>query len=175
MGGLEWETVQSNLNVIASKKEWIDKTILRFIRQRANEGQTRKFKRYWNRKGFRVFGFETNSRLGTIEGYEKIKVPKMFGGVLQRKLLRIIGRRLLPSCPIPFLSFYIRSNGDVVLCFNDYLENNILGNVKEMTIREIFNSERYRQVRSDSLNRGLPDGNVCSECDLFREGVWLTV
>ena len=35
---------------------------------------------------------------------------------------------------------YIRSNGDVVFCFSDWTEENILGNINHNSIHDVYNS-----------------------------------
>ncbi|MDP2668471.1 MAG: SPASM domain-containing protein [bacterium] len=175
MKGLSWETVNANLGLIASKKAWVDKTILRFIRQEANEQEASEFKRHWNKKGFRVFGFEINSRVGLVKDYKQIRVQKGVAGSLRMQVLKFAGKLLIPSCPIPFISFYIRADGDAVLCFNDYGEDHIYGNLSGESIRDIFNSPEYRKARNNSLQENFPDRTLCDKCDLYNEGIWLTI
>ncbi len=175
MRDLSWEKTKANLDYIASNKAWVDKTVLRFIRQEANAGETSEFKRHWNERGFRVFGFETNSRLGTVPDYNRIKIHDTPTRSARKYLLRFLGRILIPTCPIPFLSFFIRADGNVVLCFNYYSDKHHYGNVQKTPIRTIFNSPKYQQVRANALNDTFPDEAICRACDLYYEGIYLTV
>ena len=93
-----------------------------------------------------------------------------------------IGVRLLPSLPIasilahysntlqlsdytcvsPWTVAYISPYGDVYPCLN-YL----VGNVRDRSLRQLWNSRRYRLFRREILHRGLfPDCRGC--CDLLR-------
>jgi len=175
MKGLSWDRVMHNLDHISTRPDWVDKTIIRFVKCRSNYDAASSFKRRWNRRGFRVFGFEINSRLGAVPDFEDISRPITASMRLRNAAFKVLGRALLPGCPIPSLTFYIRANGDVVLCFNDWGEENILGNVFETSIRDVFLSERYARFRGNARQGALPNPDLCEKCDLYRSGVWMTV
>jgi MoaA/NifB/PqqE/SkfB family radical SAM enzyme len=64
-------------------------------------------------------------------------------------------------------TFTVLVNGDVALCCLDYAGKAILGNCREQSIAEIWNGERYRQLRS--LHRGgrqdeIPLCDNCTKC-----------
>lgn len=164
-----------NIGIISSRKEWANKTILRFIRQKNNYSERPKFKKFWNSKGFKVFGFDVNNRLSEVKSFnEEIKVPMFKKDIVKMKVLKHLGKAILPTCPIPFLAFYIKANGDVVQCFNDWSNKNILGNIKHDSIGSIFNSDKYRNIRILLIKNNLEKNIICSRCDLYKEGVWLT-
>lgn len=50
-------------------------------------------------------------------------------------------------CSAPFDDVVILWNGDVVLCCFDYDGFNIIGNIRDNTLTEIWNSERVRTIR----------------------------
>lgn len=66
-------------------------------------------------------------------------------------------------CTIPFWRAWILSNGDVVLCCVDWERKHVFGNVRENTIREIWNSEKYRAYR-DRMRRNDVAGTLCEHC-----------
>jgi radical SAM protein with 4Fe4S-binding SPASM domain len=173
---MHFDLIVQNLNQVAKNKEWASKTIVRFIEQKANQHERKEFKRYWNKRGFKVFGFEVNDRLKDVKEFDsKIKLPSNPGKKLKMKTLKVLGKVLLPTCPIPFLCMYIKANGDVVQCFNDWSNAHILGNVNKQSIREVFNSKKYARIRDLLLKDQLEQSVICSKCDLYKEGVWLTV
>ncbi len=170
-----FDTIMENIKEITSRKEWINKTILRFIKQKNNYHEKKKFKQYWNNVGFKVFGFDVNNRLSKVKSFsEEIQVPRSSKTFIKMKALKYLGKIILPTCPIPFLCFYIKANGDVVQCFNDWSGNNILGNVKENSIKYIFNSDKYLHVRKLLIENKLDESVICNNCDLYKEGIWLT-
>lgn len=175
MNGLRWRTIENNLNSIAQHRDWVDKTVLRFIKQRENYREAKDFKIKWNKKGFCVFGFDINSRLGSVEKYESLRISPTFSKRLSLTALKYLSKLLLPYCPIPFLTFYIRSDGDVVLCFNDWSRQHSFGNVHSQSIREIYNSPHYEEVRHRAIRGNYPDDTMCRKCELFNQGLWLTI
>lgn len=61
--------------------------------------------------------------------------------------------------------FNILFNGDVILCCQDWNREVILGNVKEKSIKEIWNSENYKGVRSKlSSKKKAEDDFLCKKC-----------
>ena len=64
------------------------------------------------------------------------------------------------QCVSIFQVVEVDSNGDISPCrdYHDY----VVGNVKEHTISELFNSERFREFRRSIHNEGLMP--VCSRC-----------
>lgn len=175
MGGLSWKITKENLEFISSRLEWVNKTILRFIKQTTNHNEYREFKHFWNKKGFIVFGFDINSRLEAVKEFDSLKIPDTISKRVRMSMLKMLSKVLIPTCPIPFLSFFIRVNGDVVLCFNDWTDDNLFGNVKLNTIREIFNTNKYRNIRVQAIKYNILDNDICKKCDLYKEGVWLTI
>jgi len=170
-----FEKIVENLEEISLKKEWADKTFIRFIRQKSNFKEKKAFKGYWNKKGFKVFGFDVNDRLNKVKSFkEEVRVPIFRKDVIKMKAMKYLGKMIVPTCPIPFLAFYIKANGDTVQCFNDWSGKNILGNVKQNSIREIFNSKKYLHTRKLLLEDKLDESVICNNCDLYKEGIWLT-
>ncbi len=165
-----FNNIYSILKYISTNKEWRGKTIIRFINQEINKDEKKKFKRYWNKEGFRVLSYDMNNRANNVSDFEK-KSP--YKNPFKKKMLKSFGNLLLKRCPIPFSLFSICSNGDVILCFNDWSKNNIMGNVKKSTIREIFNSDKYKKFRKETKNRKIKN-KLCEYCNLYNEGIWMT-
>jgi radical SAM protein with 4Fe4S-binding SPASM domain len=58
-------------------------------------------------------------------------------------------------------------NGDVALCCLDYDGEVILGNIKENTIKEIWNSEKIQEYRKMHMNREFNKLILCSKCNFL--------
>lgn len=72
------------------------------------------------------------------------------------------------SCVLPFIQFVIRSSGEVSLCCNDALGKVTLGDLNKQSITEVWNGERYREVRRKLLRPfryGRKSLEVCDGCD----------
>jgi len=72
---------------------------------------------------------------------------------------------LKKTCTMPFREISIRWDGSVSLCCHDWGDEYHIGNVKDMTIEEIWNSERFEVARKFLQNK-LRVFNPCSGCDI---------
>jgi radical SAM protein with 4Fe4S-binding SPASM domain len=170
-----YEQILKNLLSIAEDPAKQKKTIVRFIRQKANHFEKKDFFKFWHNKGFMAFGFDVNDRNKDVKNFnENINVPRSLGHRLKLKIFKYLGMVLLPTCPIPFLCVYIKANGDIVQCFNDWSNRHILANIKHQTISEVYNNEKYAAVRRKLIENRLDENTICSKCDLYKEGIWLT-
>ena len=136
--------------------------------------ELKQFKKSWNREGFAVFSFDLNNRLNSVKGMHDLKYRESLYHKSMQGFLKRISPFIFPSCPIPNISMYIRSNGDVVYCFNDWTEGNIVGNLNNKTIHQLFNSNKMKSFRKRISNNNSCKNDICTDCDLYKEGVYLT-
>ncbi len=71
----------------------------------------------------------------------------------------------LEFCQHPWMSTTIKSNGEVVMCMEDFNNEIILGDARKESLYDIWNGKKYQQFREDhfSLTRGMK----CTEqCDM---------
>jgi radical SAM protein with 4Fe4S-binding SPASM domain len=98
----------------------------------------------------------------TIFGSEKVNirtVPDCFLTVFDEADTMPVKKDV---CLNPWLSCSIQSNGNVVPCCFCFGDDNILGNVKEKSLREIWAGEEVKTLRSTFTS-----GNyrkICSKC-----------
>jgi radical SAM protein with 4Fe4S-binding SPASM domain len=77
------------------------------------------------------------------------------------------GQRIRKPCDRLWRTFTILVNGDVSLCCLDYSGQEILGNVADQPISEIWNNARYKELRRlhrNSQQDQIPLCNNCSKC-----------
>jgi radical SAM protein with 4Fe4S-binding SPASM domain len=68
-------------------------------------------------------------------------------------------------CKHPWMSMTIKSNGEVVMCMEDFNNEIVLGDAKRDTLYAIWNSEKYQEFRADHFER--TPGIKCTEqCDM---------
>jgi radical SAM protein with 4Fe4S-binding SPASM domain len=88
-------------------------------------------------------------------------IPPLLGAENLRTYYTDHGARFgFDRCISIFQAVEINSNGDLSPCrdYHDY----VVGNLKEATITELWNSPRYREFRASLESRGLMP--VCSRC-----------
>jgi radical SAM protein with 4Fe4S-binding SPASM domain len=174
MGGLDFRKTLSNLMHIRKSRFMRSKTTLRFVKQKQNHRELKTFKKYWSREGFAVLSFDLNSRLNSVKGMQDLRYRVTLYQKSMIGFLKRISPLIFPSCPIPNISMYIRSNGDVVYCFNDWTERNIVGNLNKSTIYKLFNSRKMKRFRKRISENKACKNDVCTNCDLYKDGVYLT-
>ena len=68
------------------------------------------------------------------------------------------------KCFYPFYQLMIDYDGAVLLCNHDWHKKLILGNVKETSILDVWNSEKYKEVRGNLANANR-NQSPCNRCD----------
>lgn len=74
-----------------------------------------------------------------------------------------------PFMPCPFAWQYVvvQWNGDVVACCRDYNAVNVMGNVNDSSLKEIWNGKNYTRFREDMIS-GEYRNSICPPCmDLY--------
>ena len=68
-------------------------------------------------------------------------------------------------CKHPWISMTIKSNGEAAMCMEDFNNEIILGDTNTETLYDIWNGDKYSQLRKDHFN--LTSGIKCTEeCDM---------
>ena len=57
----------------------------------------------------------------------------------------------------------IASNGDVVICCLDYNHHHVMGNVKQAHVMDVWDSEKFNEMRNKHLKGDLPE--MCLNCE----------
>lgn len=164
MVGLSWRQVTDNLDAL-SKMDLSNVNIyLRFVREQKNREDLRVFRERWG--DFNLFFFDVNNRSGTVRNY-----PSKIMDYDRRlaHLKRISASHVYPACPYVFSLMHILENGDVPMCANDWANREVLGNLREQSIREIYNSPRMNQLRELMAQGRFEDIEACRDCSFYHE------
>ncbi|MCZ9312653.1 MAG: SPASM domain-containing protein [Methanocorpusculum sp.] len=123
-------------------------------------------------------GFELNSGIKRLHEYCETH-PDLFKKVifsmrLQNQVLTSRGgqapnKQNIPTirakCVLPFSQIIIRPDGKISLCCNDALGKYTLGDVTTQTLREIWYSKSYYQIRKEMMTNGRKNLMLCTSCD----------
>ena len=152
------KALQSQLNVC-----------IKFTLQKENQQELKAFKKYWKQRRVPVYINIVGNRSGSIENYNEIFVPPPYS-----KVKKTIGKtylKLVKCCPQVLTTFNILSNGDVLLCCNDFSRKLILGNVNNTSIKEIWNGEKYREIRRLFHQGRSEEIPICHHCSKWEMGL----
>ena len=169
MQGLSWAQVKRNVEALTQASTRKVNVMLRFVRQRENDTEFPAFKRYWLGRGFNVMPFNLNNRAGAVKNYADI-LPAAHRRI-EELSRHAIGRRYLKVCPYAFSIIHVLENGSVPLCANDWENREILGNVRDNTIAEIYNGPRLQQIRELMAQGRYEEISACKDCTFWKD--WL--
>jgi radical SAM protein with 4Fe4S-binding SPASM domain len=118
------------------------------------ENELRKFREFWVKNGLNSNNVKTSellTRADNIDVGKKKFVKNLFGCAWDR----------------PLKIFHILNNGDVILCCMDWKREVVLGNVNENSIFEIWNSEKYKNIRKIIYGKRKVGNNfICKRCEI---------
>jgi radical SAM protein with 4Fe4S-binding SPASM domain len=63
------------------------------------------------------------------------------------------------------MSLTIKSNGEVVMCMEDFNNEIVLGDARRESLYDIWNGERYKKFRQDHFNL-IPHIKCTEKCDM---------
>jgi radical SAM protein with 4Fe4S-binding SPASM domain len=70
-------------------------------------------------------------------------------------------------CTSVFNRMVIQWNGDVTICVMDVDGDFVVGNLKDQSMRDIWNSPKMSDIRTISKERRFEDMPLCRNCDMF--------
>ncbi len=71
------------------------------------------------------------------------------------------------ACALPFGTMMLLSDGRAALCCVDYNAAVELGNLKEMSLQEIWRGAEAEKIRSIHLSKGRCGVNMCKDCTIW--------
>jgi radical SAM protein with 4Fe4S-binding SPASM domain len=67
----------------------------------------------------------------------------------------------------PYNWLHILSNGDIVLCCQDWKRETLCGNILQNKLQDILTSKRYNDIMQKSVGKKESDANfICKRCKL---------
>jgi radical SAM protein with 4Fe4S-binding SPASM domain len=160
--GLNYKKIMENINKVIESK-YNNYLAVKFVIQKYNISELSDFKKFWEDKNLPVQITTLNNRSGDLHTYNYLLTKKREKS-LSFKFKRHFSLKMVKGCSTPLTTFNIMSNGDVILCCNDFSNKLILGNVNNLSIREIWNSEKYQRIREMLFNGEYKKIAGCSDC-----------
>jgi radical SAM protein with 4Fe4S-binding SPASM domain len=168
--GLNFEQVMAGVERVIAADLPETKIYVRLVRQRDNVHEIRAFARRWRARGVGVFIYSAHDRAGSVDHFnDRISIPREVQPLLH-KLERRASKLWFGHCPIPFSVASILHNGDVLMCVHDWGRKEIVGNLRDNTLAEVWNGDRMREIRSLVSQRRYDEVPACRNCGLVKEG-----
>lgn len=146
--GLKYDKVIANVERLLRVRSELGKRrpklILSFVRQN-NSAEEKSFIEHWSARADKIHITDLHNWAGTLNSTSDVTYP----------------------CYRPWLTFTVLWDGRVSLCCADFDGKEILGDLRTHSIQEIWNNDRYREVRRAHLDHGGPA--ICQSCDLPRK------
>lgn len=148
--GLDFDTVVSNISYLMERRKRLGLAKPRikvvFVGQKGNKMEIKEYKKFWkNRVDKIIISFDDN-RNYTSEFFNKHKKKKPF------------------PCNKLWAEMNIVSSGNVALCCVDYDAREILGDFNAQSLKEIWNSEKFKEIRERHLDYKANEVSVCAAC-----------
>lgn len=93
------------------------------------------------------------------------------GEELLKRLESTLSDRI--ACTMPFTTLAIRSNGDVSPCCIDWAGETNIGNVREESIRDIWEGDRLYEFRKMQLEDRKCENKSCKNCEFYRNDYYI--
>lgn len=166
--GLDFDTVLAGVERAVSANLPDTNIFVRLVKLRDNEHEVKAFARHWRRRGVPVFVYTANNRVGTLTDFDERH--RLSAVPLLHRIGRRASRAFFGHCPMPFGSASILHNGDVLICTHDWARTEIVGNVREATLAEVWNGPRMREIRRLLHERRYDQVAACANCSLQKDG-----
>jgi radical SAM protein with 4Fe4S-binding SPASM domain len=168
--GLDYDRVLAGVERVIAAKLPETRVFVRLIRLRDNMNEINAFAKSWQSKGVPVFIYSANNRTGAVEEFDrdmKVQDKDLSAG---HKMFRFMFRKWMGHCPIPYSTTNILHNGDMLMCVHDWARKEIIGNVKDATIAELWNGPRMKEIRKLVSQRRYEESPACRDCSMWKDG-----
>jgi radical SAM protein with 4Fe4S-binding SPASM domain len=156
MKGLDFDrSIQNVRDFFKIRKEFKKtgpKVIIQYLPQMANRSKIKDF--------LNIFSSLINKGAG--DSLNVFSLHNFGDGRAYHKVDKIVG-----ICNYPWRTMVILHDGRVVLCCLDYNGVQVVGDVNKNTIEEIWNSERYKQVRENFKSLRYGNYPICKDCTVI--------
>ena len=147
--GIDIKAALNNVEYLR-KNYLLDRISIQSIPYHWPLGEARRVRSYFKSRGMHIRMPLPNNRAGLVPGVSAIQKKKLFGCAAGR----------------PMGEMVISFNGNVILCCNDMAQEEIVGNVKEKSIQDVWNGEAMMErLRQIYLGKPSQDDFICKRCE----------
>lgn len=166
--GLNFNQVMKNIQCVLDS-DYNGYLGVKFVRQKNNISEINEFKKYWKQKGIFVQISNLNNRSGDLKIYRDLSLKNKEDYKLTNEKYMMNDSKLKVKrsngCTTPILTFNILYDGKVILCCDDFKNKMILGDINKSSIKKIWNSKGYEDIRKMLYNGKYEKIPVCCNCN----------
>ncbi len=169
LGGLEPETQEDRR--VGTRLSTVEKNIDYFIRLAKNNEISKKKPRFiiYTIKQFsgdRAWQPVVRKYKRIVDSIVVVNQNNWGGRIINTERERNLTSCRIP-CPLIFSTMTINVNGKVNLCCLDYADKEVMGDLHEIGIYDVWNGkmEQYRTMHMKNQSEAIP---LCKECSLYR-------
>ena len=148
--GLNFDLVISNISYLVERRNQLGLNKPRikvvFVKQKENEAELEEYKKFWKDKVDKIILSFDDNRNYTSEFFNKHKKIKPF------------------PCNKLWAEMNVISSGKVALCCVDYDAKEVIGDFNKQSLKEIWNSEKFRQIKEKHLAYKADEIPICGSC-----------
>jgi radical SAM protein with 4Fe4S-binding SPASM domain len=169
--GLSYTKVMRNISSLLSDQNLKQKLMLSYVTAEQNVQEIQEATQHWKKQGVKTRVMTITNRAGSLEDYGRLRLKNAEG---LGSLLSRIGKRLTShargfiGCELPFYQMNILFNGDVIICCHDWERTTLVGNIRDNSLRQIWNSERMNEIRRLVIAKRYEQIGSCRECSIIR-------
>ena len=148
--GINHTKVIENVHTLISSKDIRPIVVPSFVFTEQNALEVYEAVDYWEKQGLNTRVLDIDNRGGSLANYGwlKPKIKYQDNDILSsawQRLIHVAGS--IVGCRMPFYQMGVLFNGDVIICSRDWRRATIVGNLKNSTLRQIWNSEKMNEIR----------------------------
>ncbi|MDX1984669.1 MAG: glycosyltransferase [Bryobacteraceae bacterium] len=149
--GLSFDLVKKNIDYLLDVKPASLRVFTNMIETTPMKGEIAENIRYWQSRGVQSGSSPLVNRAGNVKNFDDLNYKP-----LSAKPVRV--------CELLYHKMYVGWNGDVLLCCMDWRRKVVLGNLRQQTIREVWNGEKYRRFRRLQEQQRVSELELCNAC-----------
>lgn len=160
---LDAYTVLRNVNYLwdcLKKRNSRTRLVVTAILMKSNRDEVAPMRDYWRSRGVEFYLNPLNDRAGNMDA-DAFAQMLPFEENANRSQLH---HWPMTACQALYSSLAVLWNGDVVTCCMDWRRDNVMGNVRNASIREVWEGAQYRAIRALSDAGRLEERPLCKVC-----------
>lgn len=168
--GLDYDRVMRNISRLISNQSTRAKVVIGFVLTEQNVHEVYEATQYWQRQGVRTRVTQLTNRAGSLDNYGSVRLDTNYNDatllskVREHLWTRAVRRTL--GCQFPFYQMNVIFNGDAIICSHDWDRATVIGNLRNSSLKEIWNSERMNQIRRLMLKKRFEQIDSCKGCSV---------